>query len=193
MQRMERKGDRILDDEAKEALRKAMLDPSDYVAQIPKEHTFSALKAADSLTPILFNTHWSVVRPQHGYFITSDNPVVREVDPKTQSQIYGDGGFVSRMAEIIFPLSPQALLFMSWNAKARQAGTFGRDLVGRVNQAIAAHSDRYLYAHLRDKRLERLAAEFKDSRPGMTVSGFGPKKFAAVELVRRSRRTKESA
>jgi hypothetical protein len=60
--------------------------------------------------------------------------------------------------------------------------------VERVNRSLAAHSDRYLYAHIHHKRLERLAAEFKQSRPGMTVQGFGPKKFGAVEVMRRPSR-----
>ena len=50
---------------------------------------------------------------------------------------------------------------------------------------LAAHSDRYLYSHIRHKRLKELAAEFKDSRPMMTTQGFGPKKFAKIEVARR--------
>jgi hypothetical protein len=188
MQSMEREEGRVLGPETRELARKAMLDPSGFVMELPKERTLSALNAADGLAPIFFNMTWSVVTPQHGYFITSDNPVVREVDPKTRSPFYGDGGFMNKTAEVIFPLAPQALLFMSWRNVARQTA-FSRDLVNRVNRSIAANSDRYLYAHLCDKRLERLAAEFKNSRPGMTVSGFGPEKFAEVQVMRRSRKT----
>jgi hypothetical protein len=54
-----------------------------------------------------------------------------------------------------------------------------------VNRALAAQSDRYLYAHVRDDRITELAAQFKGSRPRMTTQGFGPKQFAQVEVARR--------
>jgi hypothetical protein len=60
-----------------------------------------------------------------------------------------------------------------------------RDYVDQVNRALAAHSDQYLYSHIHHKRLEQLAAEFRNSRPGMTTQGFGPKKFGAVQVMRR--------
>jgi hypothetical protein len=76
---------------------------------------------------------------------------------------------------------------MSWDENANDAGVVGRERVDRINQALAAHSDRYLYAHIRHKRLKELAAEFKDSRPRMTTQGFGPKKFAEIGVARRMR------
>jgi hypothetical protein len=54
-----------------------------------------------------------------------------------------------------------------------------------VNKARAANSDRYLYAHIQHTRIQKLGAEFKDSRPGMTTQGFGPKKFAKIAVARR--------
>ena len=34
-------------------------------------------------------------------------------------------------------------------------------------------------------RRDRVVAEFKDTRPGMKTSGFGPENFAEVKLMRR--------
>lgn len=188
-QRVERAGGRVLTTEEKERLRRDFTDGfSDYVIEIPRERTLGVLGASDKLTPILFQMKWSIVMPRHGFFITTDHPLVREVDPQTRHPAYGDHGFLNKTAEVIFPLSPQRLLLMSWDKGARDIGAFERDHVEHFNRALAAHSDRYLYAHIRHKRLQQLAAEFKDSRPTMTTQGFGPTKFAEMKLSRRSKK-----
>ena len=174
--------------EQKERLRQDFIDPTSYVLEVSKERTLGALGASDELTPILFQMKWSIVMPCHGFFITTDNPLVREVDPKTRHPIYGDHGFLNKTAEVIFPLSPQRLLLLSWEKDAREIGAFERDHVEHINRYLAAHSDRYLYAHIHHKRLQQLAAEFKNSRPQMTTRGFGPDKFAETRLLRRSTR-----
>lgn len=186
--RAERDGGRALTAEQKERLRRDFIDPSSYAIEISRERTLEVLKISDKLTPILFQMKWSVVQPFHGFFITTDNPLVREVDPKTRHPVYGDHGFLNKTAEIIFPLSPQRLLLLSWEKEARSVGVFERDHVEHVNRCLAAHSDRYLYAHIRHKRLQQLAAEFRDSRPQMTTQGFGPEKFAETWLSRRSKK-----
>jgi hypothetical protein len=183
--RAEKAGARQLNADEKERLRKAFLDPSGYMMHIGKERTLMVLKAADGLAPILFNMKWSIAVPAHGFFITTDNPLVRQVDPKTRHPIYGDHGFANKTAEVIFPLSPQRLLLMSWEEGTPDIGAFERAHVEQINRALAAHSDPYLYSHIRHKRLKELAAEFKDSRPMMTTQGFGPKKFAKIEVARR--------
>ncbi len=129
---------------------------------------------------------WSLAAAQHGYFITSDNPLVREVDPKTRHPIYGDHGFTNKTAEVTFPLSPEVLLLLSWDESVRDLGSMERDHVHQVNLVRAAHSDRFLYAHINDKRIAKLAEISKDSRPGMTTGGFGPEKFAPITVARRS-------
>jgi hypothetical protein len=113
--------------------------------------------------------------------------LVRIVDPATHHPIYGDHGFLNKTAEVIFPLSPQRLLLLSWKKEARDIGAIDRDGVDRINSTLAAHSDRYLYAHIKHKGLAKLAAKFKDSRPGMTTQGLGPKKFAPTRVVRRNK------
>jgi hypothetical protein len=176
-----------LDPELKEKVRQAMLNPSGYTMEVSKESTLIALGASDKLTPILGKMKWCLVAAEHGYFITSDNPLVREVDPKTRHPIYGDDGFINKTAEVTFPLSPKILLLLLWNESARDLGAFERDTVYQVNVVRAAHSDRYLFAHINDKRIAGLADEYKDSRPGMTTEGFGPEKFAPIKVARRSK------
>ena len=189
--RAEAAGCRDLSDEEKEKLRRDFLDPSGYVMQIAKERTLMVFGAADKLAPILHNMKWSVIEPMHGFFITTDNPLVREVDPKTCHPVYGDHGFMNKTAEVLFPLSPQRMMLMSWNEDARDVNAKWPSAthVDRINMGLAARSVRYLYAHLHHKRLKLLAERFKHSRPGMTTSGFGPKKFAKIEVPRKMRAT----
>jgi uncharacterized protein DUF4238 len=163
-----------------------MIDPSEHEVIMPQERTLSALKMADTLAPLFFDMHWSTIRAKQGFFITSDNPVVREVDPSSRHPFYGNGGFMNKTVEVTFPLSREILLLMSWNTAPRKEQLL-RKAVDQANKVRAAHSDRYLYAHLRHRYVEALSAEFKNSRPSMTTDGFGPDKFAPVKVSRRSK------
>ena len=183
--RAEDDGVRRLNAEEKQRLRQDFLDPSKYTIQIAQESTLHILGTADKLAPILFNMTWSILEPQTNFFITTDNPLVREVDPESRHPIYGDHGFMNKTAEVIFPLAPQRLLLMSWNREAPEVSIFPGENVKRINRALAAHSDRYLYSHVRSDALARLAAKYKDSRPGMTTQGSGPENFAKIEVRRR--------
>jgi hypothetical protein len=120
---------------------------------------------------------WSLAVPEHGYFITSDNPLVRRVEAKTYHPIYGDHGFLNKTAEVSFPLSPKLLLLLTWNENAKNF--VPHEHVGTVNEVRAAHADRFLFA------VARLAAKYKDSRPTATTKGFGPGVFAPIRVARR--------
>jgi hypothetical protein len=161
-----------------------------YRMEVSKESTFGALSTSDDLTPILDKMKWTLVEAKHGYFITSDNPLVRQIDPATHHHIYGDHGFMNKTAKITFPLSPKVLLLMSWNKSAPDFDTVGREVVDEVNVVRATHSDRYLFAHIKDKRLAKLAGAHKNSRPDITMHGFGPKEFAPISVARRSKTEK---
>jgi hypothetical protein len=188
LRRVEKNGGPVLNTEEKEQLRQKFLDPTDYIIQVSKERTLHVLRAADKLAPILFDMKWSIARPLGGFFITTDNPLIREVDPKTRHPFYGDHGFLNKTAEVLYPLSPGCLLLMSWDRAAVDVGVFEPAHMHLVNRSLAARSDRYLYGHVRDDQVKQLAVEFKDSRPNMTTRGFGPDKFAKVEVARRFRK-----
>jgi hypothetical protein len=184
--RVEAEKGEAMDPVLKERIRQEMLSPSgNYMMEVAQESTFVALTASDNLTPILRDMKWTLIEAQQGYFITSDNPVVRWVDPKTRHPIYGDRGFMNKTAEVTFPLSPKKLLLMSWRDSVPDHAAFPRDHVDCANATRAGHSERYLHSHIHDKRVKALAAKYKDSRPGMTTEGFGPKKFAPIQVSRR--------
>jgi Protein of unknown function (DUF4238) len=142
---------------------------------------------------MFFQMNWYIIDAAEGYFITSDNPLVREVRRDTRHPIYGDMGFLNETAEITFPLSPQKLLLLAWSNAPRRASV-PLDSVRRANEARAAQSDRFLHSHVKSAEIEQLAARFQDSRPGITTDGAGPKKFGKVTVDRRLRhRPKDGA
>ena len=184
--RAEADGGRKLNADERERVRQTLIDPSGYALQLPKERTLPVLlNTANGLVPVFHNMKWTLVEAAHGFFITSDNPVVKDVDPKSVSPFYGDGGFANKTIEVIFPMSPKRALMMTWRESFPDTATVPGDYAWRVNQALAANSDRQLYAHIEDERLRKLSTEFKHTKPGMTTQGFGPEKFAKVDVPRR--------
>ena len=170
----------LFDPATKAAKREKMLNPSGYELIIPQASTIMALGASDRLVPIFDAMSWTLVEAQHAFFVTSDNPIERWVDPATRHPIYGDHGFRNKNAEVTFPLSPKLLLLMSWKSNVREFAALGRDHLHDMN-------GRQLGPHLRDKRVEDLARVFKNSRPAMTTEGYGPKTFAPIGVERRSK------
>ena len=179
-----------IDPAVKELIRREMLHPSgNYTIEVSKESTFMAMGAADRLTPLFYNMTWALADASEGYFITSDNALVRVVDPKTCHPIYGDHGFLNKTAEVSFPLSPGLLLVMCWERDVPARAALRRDYVNMANGARAAHSERFVYAHRRDEKIAQLVATHKDSRPAMTLEGFGPENFAPIQIARRSKKS----
>ncbi len=176
----------VFDEETKAKVRAGMMDPSDYIVEISRESTLRALTISDTLTPIFLQMKWAIIRPQHGFFITTDSPVVRDTDPTTHHPIFGDGGFFNKTVEVKYPLSPQRLLMMTWRNDRDGFSSAARPQVEKCNRGLAARADNYLYAHIQDIRLERLAKEFRSSRQSMTIQGIGPKKYAETRVARRN-------
>jgi hypothetical protein len=187
VKRFEKDTGHKLSEDQKNKFREALIDPTEFVFGIPKERTLMVFGAIKELIPILQAMHWCIIRPKHGFFITSDNPVVQWIDPKTRHPIYGDHGFRHKTVEVTFPLSPKAVLFAAWRSVQKEFH-LDRDDVLSINKMRASHADRYLFTHVRSKALKRLAIEFKGSRPRRTTEGFGPKKFAPIAVRRRRRR-----
>jgi hypothetical protein len=177
---------RELTEEERKSVKEWMMDPTKIEMVVAKEATLEALPVADMLSEMFFHMRWWVMSAAEGYFVTSDNPLVREVDPSSLSPFYGDGGFRNPTAEVTFPLSPQKLLLMTWRNVEYRVAIAG-DAVVKANEARAAHSDQYLYAHVSDDGVAALAQRFRDSRPAVRLSGFGPEKFGDVRVARRAR------
>jgi hypothetical protein len=65
-----------LPSDKKETLRKAMLDPSGYVAEVDREATLRVIGLHDDLVPLFFDMNWTLLSvPEGRFLITSDNPM----------------------------------------------------------------------------------------------------------------------
>jgi hypothetical protein len=181
-------GGKPLDAETVEIIRDRMLNPGGYTLKINKELTFAPFKATPNLAMVFSQMQWSIVELQDGYFITSDNPVIRETDPKSRHPIYGDGGLANKASIISFPLNPQKALFMTWQPTMPERVVAKAGAAQGFHDALAASSEQFLYAHVRDDALAALAVKHKDSRPGYKVDGFGPPEYADVQVMRRKPR-----
>lgn len=143
------------------------------------------MQGADKLMEIFLKMKWAVGEAEHGFFITSDNPVMRQTNRKTHHPFYGDHGVLDKTVEVTFPLSPKRLLVLTWKDSFNHIFQIPREYVDGENQRRAAVSDRYLYAHIKHKNLLKISHKFKDSRLGYTTYGFGPEKFADVRVPRK--------
>ena len=175
VQLMEKESGRTYDPSEKEKFRKWLIDPRHYTLEVPKERTFMALAHVKDLAPIFLGMHWSLLRPEHGFFITSDNPVVR-----FNQDVVG-----SNWTEVSFPLSPRLLLVMTRDP-APKNGMIERDLVWSINRMRASYADEYLFSHVVRKNLKKLALEFKGSRPRLSDQKWNsPIEFTKTELLQR--------
>jgi Protein of unknown function (DUF4238) len=181
--RFEREEGKPMSQVLREKVRAAMLDPSDYIISVPKERAILALTIVDGLSMLFFKMHWSTFEPARGFFITSDNPVLHRNDPKTWHPVLGDHGFRNKTAEVTLPLSPQRTLVLTWSPLPPFFAV-QRNAVDGLNRSAAINSDRFLYAHVEHRHIAKLSRRFRDVRPRMKISGFGPKNFSEVRLKR---------
>lgn len=77
LQKLEKKKRVTFDAEARSLLQEALINPADYIFEIPQEHTFEVLHVADHLAAIFHQMKWSLVSPVHGFFITCRPRVVQ--------------------------------------------------------------------------------------------------------------------
>ncbi|PTE08823.1 DUF4238 domain-containing protein [Mesorhizobium helmanticense] len=184
VRKIEKNDGLAMEPDKRDKLRQYLIDPSRYRLELGKEWALRQLGAtADKLTSILYQMHWHIIEATQGFFITSDDPVVRWIDPKTWHPLYGDHGYLNKTAVVTFPLSPRVMVGMSWDDKGTHA-LAGWDTVTALNYLRAMHADEYLYAHLEHEVIRRMALGTKQSRPRMSTSGFGPEKFGEVTLRR---------
>jgi hypothetical protein len=176
-----------ISDERREKLRKSLIDPSGYEFHIHKNRVLqSTLNMAEKVEPLIFNMKWSILEAKHGFFITSDNPLIKRVSKGSSHPIYGDGGFANKTVEVTFPLSPELILFLSWKVSINGITPIThRIYVDDINQAIAAQSEQFLYSHVKHSKIQKMAVKFKDSKSTIIMDGFGPKKFAQVKVPRK--------
>lgn len=168
----------------REAVKKHFTDFSDRTMNVAKHATLPIMGSIVPITQHLRQMNWAILESRHGFFITSDNPVSLWSKPETHHPIFGHGGFQNKTVEVSLPLSPKKLLLMTYQPVDFHC-EIPRSLVTVLNDRLAANSESALYSHVEHKDVQKLAEQYKDSRPSVASSGFGPKKFAKVKVVRK--------
>ena len=106
--------------------------------------------------------------------------------PLTAHPIYGDHGYLNKTVQITFPLSPQMMLLMTWKGQSPRVAPLERAYVKKLDLIRACEAERFLYGHLLDRRIERLATNYTNSRPGIGGGEFdGAKGFGSFKVPRR--------
>jgi hypothetical protein len=174
-----------ISDEQKKGLRTTMLDPSDHTFLVNREYTLKALAYHDKLAPILSSMKWTIMDAPKGdwFFITSDNPVVQWVPPQYHHPFRGTGGFKNEHAEALFPLSPYQCWVGHWLKEAPIRLETTAEWVKQTNRITAGSSERFLYSHLENSGIVRLAKKYAVSQR-MIQMGGGPYRKAEIKVVR---------
>jgi hypothetical protein len=171
------------DQAEKEEIRRDLQDMSRFVINIPQEQTLPALTAVNPLAEILFQMTWSIGYLNNGYFVTTDNPVIHDVDRTTVHPIYGGFNYKNKTCQAIFPLSHKKILFLSWGATSCNF-EIPKSYSEQVNKALIAQSENFVYSHIKHKEITKLVEQLKNEQQRFEISGFGPKKFAATKIKR---------
>jgi hypothetical protein len=174
--------------EIKEIIRGIMKDPSGLQINIHKDQTFAAFSPAIKVAEIFLNMKWSLAAAKGGFFLTSDNPVVKYVDPASVHPIYGDHGLMNKTIMVFIALSPAVLLVLSHEEHpVPQYTTLDRTVVDDWSKLRAYFAEQYVYASVNRPELLELVTKLKGSRPALTGVGYGPAKFGRVVVQRRWR------
>jgi hypothetical protein len=184
IRRLEKEFGHAVDPKTREEVRKAMLDPSDWIIEVPKQRTLKGLRVIDKLTDLFFQMRWSLCFAKKGFFITSDNPLTRRVDPKTRHRIYGDHGFLNKTAQVTLALSPKIALMLTWQKDTPRYFPVSEQSVKNLNHDLAAHAERYLYCHLKHKHVQKLSRKFAGKKQSY-LQGLGDGHYAEVRITRK--------
>lgn len=112
----------------------------------------------ENTSNILHEHQWTILHPSYGQsWFTSDKPVMRLNCHKDKYNF--KGGWNSKGTEIIFPLSPEHLLYTKIGAKPPQRGTrLSIDKTNSINKLIVEHSFRNVYSKKRNNEIGQMKA-----------------------------------
>lgn len=117
---------------------------------------FSMKHVLIELAKILEQHRWTILTPPGGMsWITSDDPVIR-LNFYRQGHYDFKGGWGSKGTEILFPLSPQHLLYTQIGQRPTLTGFIQRDQAEMIRKFIAEHAHRMIFASERDPEIQKL-------------------------------------
>ena len=136
--RYEKAKGKTLTSEAREDLKKSLLGPSGFIMSVPKDLGFAGFHVLDDLTSIFLDTNWSLVDAGSGFYITSDNPLLRMV-PRPRPR--RDFGFRHKTMEVTFPLSPRRMLLLTYEKPPADRWVASKETVREQNEGRASNCE----------------------------------------------------
>lgn len=174
---------KILTESEKNEIKDSLGDMSQFAISIPQEQTLATLNSVNPLAEILYQMEWSIGHLNNGYFVTTDNPLIHDVDRNTIHPVYGGFSFANKTCQVIFPLSHKKILFLSWK-KIQPIFDVSKSFAMEINKALISHSETFTYSHIKHKEISKLVELLKNDRQEMKISGFGPQKYAETKINR---------
>ena len=159
-----------------------MKDKERYRIEVSQKRGLNIVAVADELAQLLYDRNWYLVDAFEDFFISSDSPVFRWVSEEYSDPLRGDGGFSNPMAEVSVPLSPRRMLLITGQKMPHQHIVVPAEHVWELNKARAIEAERFLYSHVRDDRVMKLAVEHNTTRERFVIEGAGP--FPEVKVTR---------
>lgn len=154
----------ITSPEERARMRDFISDPKNYSINVLRSAGLPMLGAMGDLATLFFNMNWVIAHSEDQHLITSDSPVTRTSDPKTHHPFYGDGAFANKTIRVQFPLTPQRLLEMTWQAEERERVVdLPRKLAKIANGMRAAQAERFVYASQKDSGIQKLTNKWLTS------------------------------
>ena len=105
---------------------------------------------------------WTILRPSPGLeWFTSDHPLMR-LNWYGGSNYTFDAGWGSHGSDIVFPLSPRHLLYTRIGYPRPPIDTASGELTQRIQEVIAKHAFRWIFAARKDRRVAWFRASVVD-------------------------------
>lgn len=111
---------------------------------------------------VLLQHSWSIVSINCLDLVTSDDPVIC-LNYNNENDYNFGGGWKKKNSNIIFPLSPNHLLFTQIGKKTKSRTEFDIDKSRIIQRVIAQHSYRYIYAHDRNNSVRDFCLRIVDA------------------------------
>lgn len=111
---------------------------------------------------VLLMHKWSIIHPTNLEWITSDDPVICLNYYKKGSYDFG-GGWGRKGSEIIFPISPNHMLYTMVGKKKSPRIDFSPEISAELQKIIAEHAYRWIFSKEPNKKVESFRKRHVDN------------------------------
>lgn len=165
--------------------RHSVLDAAneEAVVDIPRSVGMSALRLVSSMAERVSSLRWRLLKSKDPTFVTSDEPVVKLTGFALEDVLDGDFEMMTGNINIIFPICPQAVLYISPSINLSEEMKVHAGTVKEINRKIILNSNRHVYSYKRDVGIEKYIEKVKDTKRNKEVD-FSAYGFPKVKTTR---------